>query len=390
MTGGLSDAVLMAEAQTFPSVYPIAAIDNFIRIFPIRPEDRVLLLIDRGLDPRVTEFLFQFARGRGAAVQVVMGERGGNPSGGNSASREIPEELRPVLEWATFVVSTWYAAVSNPFCKALRREAGQRWVKITFFRNLDYLKTAAAAFPVDVISVLLRRTAALYPRNQAVTVKITDPRGTDLAVHMSADDVDRLLAQSRWQGELTADRPGCYVHYLPTHGPNFVDALTARPGERVGGIEGVLIPQWGVGFPEPFGDPPVIELADNRVVAVNGSGEPARILRDTLIGAGIDELGCGFNPKFPRNQIYPAGPNAPGGLHFGMNMTQPSPFVLRRLPEWVEPPVHMDLVDLDATVTINGQTVVDRGFLTSLRDSEVRAAAARYGDPHFLLEGDWG
>lgn len=389
MLGGLSDALLLEDAKRFEAPYPIAAIDNFVRIFAIHPEDRVLLLVDRGLDRRVIDFVAQYARGRGAAVQVVMGERGGNPSGGNSASTEVPDELKPVLEWATFVVSTWFASVSHPFCKALRRERGQRWIKITFFRNLDYLRTEAAAFPLDVITLLLQRTAARYPQDGPADIRITDPRGTDLRIHLTQSEVSRLLSQSRWKGELTAERPGCYVHYLPTHGPNFVDTNTGVGGERVRQIEGVLIPQWSVGFVAPFQNPPIIEMAENQVTAVRGEGEVAEILRQTLIGATLDELGCGFNPKFPRHQIYPAGPNAPGGLHFGMNMVAPSPFVLRRMPEWVEPPVHMDLVDLDATVTINGQTVVDQGFLTTLRDPVVQAAAARYGDPHYLLEGDW-
>ena len=38
----------------------------------------------------------------------------------------------------------------------------------------------------------------------------------------------------------------------------------------------------------------------------------AVILRDMLVGGVLIELGCGFNPKWPRHQIYPAGSNSPG------------------------------------------------------------------------------
>jgi hypothetical protein len=46
----------------------------------------------------------------------------------------------------------------------------------------------------------------------------------------------------------------------------------------------------------------------------------------------------------------------------------------------------MDLVDLDATIKIGNQTLVDEGFLTALRDPDVRQLAARFGEPAYLLE----
>jgi len=43
-----------------------------------------------------------------------------------------------------------------------RRREGQRWVKITYFRDLDLLKTPQARFPIDVIGELIRATAKRY------------------------------------------------------------------------------------------------------------------------------------------------------------------------------------------------------------------------------------
>jgi hypothetical protein len=56
------------------------------------------------------------------------------------------------------------------------------------------------------------------------------------------------------------------------------------------------------------------------------------------------------------------------------------------MPNWEEPPVHQDLIVLDATVTAGDQMVIDQGFLCALRDPEVVQAAARYGDPVSMLE----
>jgi hypothetical protein len=98
------------------------------------------------------------------------------------------------------------------------------------------------------------------------------------------------------------------------------------------------------------------------------------------------ELGCGFNPKAPRHTIYPAGSNAPGALHFGIDLARPSDYILRTMPQWEEPPVHMDLVALDSTVTVGDEPLIDGGFLCGLRDPAVRAAAEKFGNPVELLE----
>ncbi len=58
---------------------------------------------------------------------------------------------------------------------------------------------------------------------------------------------------NRWRGKMTADEPGCYVHYLPTHGPNFWDS-TAMKNESHAPlrIDGTLYPQWAIGSHDPL------------------------------------------------------------------------------------------------------------------------------------------
>ena len=100
----------------------------------------------------------------------------------------------------------------------------------------------------------------------------------------------------------------------------------------------------------------------------------------------IEGGGCGFNPKAPRHTVYPAGSNATGALHFGIDLAKPSNYIRRVLPDWEEPPVHMDLICLDSTVTAGSNKLIDKGFLCALRDPEVVELASRYGDPVELLE----
>ncbi len=119
---------------------------------------------------------------------------------------------------------------------------------------------------------------------------------------------------------------------------------------------------------------------------MTGESPDAAILREMLVGGRLIELGCGFNPKAPRHTIYPAGSNAPGALHFGIDLAKPSDYILRTMPQWEEPPVHMDLVTLDSSVAVEGRPLIEAGFLTALRDPAVQAAAEKFGNPVELLE----
>ena len=71
----------------------------------------------------------------------------------------------------------------------------------------------------------------------------------------------------------------------------------------------------------------------------------------------------------------------------GIDLAKPADYIRRVMPDWEEPPVHVDLVTLDATVRAGNALLIDKGFLCALRDAEVIEMASRYGDPVDLLEG---
>lgn len=355
------------------------ALDNFAKVFAIRPGERVLMLTDQLLDTRVVDAVVGLAKARGAQVRVYT-----EP---DSRVTEVPEPVKGLLEQADFVVSTWFCSIEDPFCIAMRKK-GQRWVKITYFRNLDLLHTPQARFPSEIVGALCRATAGRYPRGQDFDLHFTDARGTDFRIGFTPETRGTMLSSNRWRGVTTAEEPGCYVHYLPTHGPNLWDRTSVRNDHAVRTpMSGVIYPQWAVGFARPFEERIAVRFEGEYVSAVEGGSAEADILRDMLVGGRmIEGGGCGFNPKAPRHTIYPAGSNAPGALHFGIDLAKPSDYIRRVLPDWEEPPVHMDLVCLDATVTAGPNTLIDRGFLCALRDPEVVGIAARYGDPVELLE----
>jgi hypothetical protein len=355
------------------------ALDNFTRTFAFRPGDRVLLLTDPLLDARVVEAISGHAKARGATVRLFMET--------NSRVERVPEEAKALLEQANFVVSTWFCSIIDPFFIALRR-SGQRWVKITYFRNLDLLRTPQARFPIDLVGEITRATAKRYPEQGEFDLHFSDVRGSDFRIHFTPEMRRNMLSTNRWRGRMGADEDGCYVHYLASHGPNLWDHNAVKNDLSVATrMSGVLYPQWAVGFARPFQERIGVHFDGEHVCRVEGESDEARILRDMLVGGRmIEGGGCGFNPKAPRHTVYPAGSNAPGALHFGIDLAKPADYIRRTMPDWEEPPVHVDLVTLDATVQAGDNLLIERGFLCALRDPEVVAAAARYGDPVELLE----
>jgi hypothetical protein len=355
------------------------ALDNFTRTFAFRPGDRVLLLTDPLLDPRVVEAISGHAKARGATVRLFMET--------SSRVERVPEEAKALLEQANFVVSTWFCSIIDPFFIALRR-AGQRWVKITYFRNLDLLRTPQARFPIDLVGEITRATAKRYPEQGEFDLHFSDVRGSDFRIRFTPEMRRNMLSTNRWRGRMGADEDGCYVHYLASHGPNLWDHNAVKNDLSVATrMSGVLYPQWAVGFARPFQERIGVHFDGEHVCRVEGESDEARILRDMLVGGRmIEGGGCGFNPKAPRHTVYPAGSNAPGALHFGIDLAKPADYIRRTMPDWEEPPVHVDLVTLDATVQAGDNLLIERGFLCALRDPEVVAAAARYGDPVELLE----
>jgi hypothetical protein len=356
------------------------ALDNFTRTFAIKRGDRVLMLTDPLLDPRVVDAISGLAKARGATLTAYMAESTTLPG--------VPAAVKPLIEDATFIVSTWFCSIEDPF-NVLMRKRGQRWVKITYFRDLDLLHTPQARFPIELVGEIIRATERKFPKGEDFTLRFSDARGSNLVIPYTAAMRDAMFAGNRWRGVMTADEPGCYVHYLPTHGPNFWDSTAMKNDTNSSlAIDGVLYPQWAIGFAAPFAEKIAVEFKNKFVTAVHGESEDTKLLREMLMGGKLIEGGgCGFNPKAPRHTIYPAGSNSPGALHFGIDLVKPSDFIRKVMPQWEEPPIHQDLVTFDTTVTAGENVVIDAGFLAALRDPAVVAAASVYGDPVDLLEG---
>src|SRR5207248_1893882 len=83
------------------------ALEQFVRVFAIRPGERVLMLTDPLLDRRVVEAVSGIARARGATLTQYMAP--------NTSLPAVPDEVKAIIEKADFVVSTWFCSIEDPF-----------------------------------------------------------------------------------------------------------------------------------------------------------------------------------------------------------------------------------------------------------------------------------
>ena len=123
-----------------------------------------------------------------------------------------------------------------------------------------------------------------------------------------------LLATTRWRGKMTADEPGAYAHYLPTHGPNLYDRTAVdNDPDVVVPINGTVYPQWAVGFPAPFRDRIGVRFADDLIVAVDGDGDTARDPAGHAGGWSAHRTRLRLQPQGAPPHGLPGGIQLPGG-----------------------------------------------------------------------------
>ena len=216
------------------------AMDNFVRTFAFRPDDTFVFLADRKLDPRVIHAICGLARSRGIKPTVIVAD--------NSQATEVPEELRPLVETATFVVSSWFCSIIDPFCIRMRNEKGQRWVKITYFRDLDLLKTPQARFPIDIVGEIIRQTADMFPKGQDFDLKFGDNRGTDLTIKYTAEMRETFSVPTAGADKWRPTSPAAIL-LKSRAGPNVYDRTSVNNEDSVEvDTNGVVVPYWAVGF----------------------------------------------------------------------------------------------------------------------------------------------
>ena len=259
----------------------------------------------------------------------------------------------------------------------LRSENGQRWVKITYFRDLDLLNTPQAPLPVDLVGEIIRATARMYPRTRLrhdvqLPARVR-PRHQVDAGHGQGPARQQSLARpgqgdrGRLLRALHADARAQHLRpQLLRARPGQAEAPARRHGRHV-------FPQWAIGFDKPFQTRSGSSSRTASSTKVHGKSLEADIMRDMLVRreAELHELGCGFNPKYPRYKAYPAGSNSPGACTSAPTRKAQRVHASARaaLGGAAHPPGQRD-VRLHREGR-QDRTLIDNGFLMALRDPKV-------------------
>ena len=286
------------------------------------------------------------------------------------------------IEKATFVVSTWFASI-DPVCIKLRREKGQRWVKITYFRNLDLLLRRRRAFPVDLVGEIIRATARLYPRQRAIsTCPSPTERGTDSS-QFHARDGDQLHKDNRWRGgQWPTRRAATCITCRPMGRTSTAQPASARHERHMPATADLSAMGHRLRQAVRGEDRRRIQ---GRLCEGARPLDDAEILRDMLVGVARSKSSAAAT--IPRRRASRSIRPAPTrrARCTSANELKERVHAARHAVLGGAARAH-GLVIFDTTVKAGNSTLIDNGFLMALRDPQVVAAAERYGDPVELLE----
>ncbi|MDH3639738.1 MAG: hypothetical protein OES09_14935 [Gammaproteobacteria bacterium] len=178
-----------------------------------------------------------------------------------------------------------------------------------------------------------------------------DMRGTLVSTHLHSGKIPRMemaieggkVISVKGGGKLGDYLRNAYEQYADVQYPMF-------PGPGVSWVEYAV---WGFDPTPDFGPLP----ADRNLGWSGKLWSQSIDLKAGVVHLAIGTTAGGFNNKFSRDNGYPNH--------------------------------HKDIVLFHPTLIIDGETVIERGHLTALNDPEIRAIAAKYGDPDELLIQRW-
>jgi hypothetical protein len=378
---------------------------GFIGYGATSPGDRVLLAVDTQYDPAVVEAVARALRDRGAQVDIIWREI--------EPDREFDEvdEIRAIMR-------------REPSSRNPRRYEGVPWIEqLAAARGYDLLvhgkggptpKTAhryeaipwtsaeqlasPCTFVPREVNVLinLKTQEMIFERGRGGRAHLTDPEGTDISWTLWEEYYDDK--HYGWH------KDPIWGHLMAHPATPLISKADAR------GIIGGTTAHFSRAYPRIE-----LEVEDGRVERITGGGAYGDAWR-----AMYDETRNTQYPCFPRPGLFwlweiAIGTNvkqvrpqraawlSSGGfeaerMRSGVIHTGHGTFWRATEEDWAAERgllyghlhVHLLFPTL-VIVTARGEElrVIERGRLTALDDPEVRAAAARYGDPDEILREEW-
>ena len=339
---------------------------NLVRYAEIRAGHQVLIHVEPGNkaepgadDPVVIEALRTAVTEVGARASVIM-----TPPWHKTAEPP-PPIFAAALEGADFLIGQGeYLFTKNHYLQVAIFEKGLVYIE-------NEAKTAAALsssygrFPAELMFAI--GTAVTDKVARARTARVTTPAGTDMRMSIRPETVGGYCYPFR------QDAPG-YKKGFPGGTACF------HPEDPV---EGVIVGEAFARFLKmPICNPPLrLVYRNHRAVEISGGGADWLLdfwkRRGDENSSWLAECMWGVHPR--AGGLGTRDASNPHLLHFGLgnSIAYGGPTFSKT---WVV------LYTQDATLTLDGEPLLDRGRLTVLDSPEVRAVASRFGDPKELLD----
>ncbi len=248
-------------------------------------------------------------------------------------------------------------------------------------------------FPIELEDAIGEKVREQIPQG-TFTARVTDLEGTDITLtfHNSSVSSEHQLRRPHVAHAFGAWRKG---RVRTDGGPILIDEVTGT----------IVSSSLHVG---PLSEPMKITVENSRVLTVEGGGPFGNWARSMLekykdkdfgyygVGANyLEEFQLTNHPKtFPRKGNYTFSeldaswrPTwRSGKIHLAFGSGGP---IFDDQKKVIEDEFHIDFEIYFPTMTIGDKTIIEKGRLAALEDPEVRAVAAKYGDPDVLLREDW-
>jgi hypothetical protein len=298
----------------------------------------------------------------------------------------------------------------------------------TTFANYYFLSSEIPTYPGDVVKLLEKKTIEkLTP--DIDSVRVTDPEGTDITWNVTSEMVDRWLAglPASETSHLAMYPDTATGKYAPASGPD--GKREWIPRSPIATATGVIAGTNGSGGFWPRME---VSIKDGTITEVKGGGKYGDVIREFLQYPHINDLtypyydkpgfwhlwevALGTQPKNFRDpaDFYGGGHSGvycltferyrAGVIHWGLGNEIPEePDSVGQPVKWLKfgednnLPVGHDFHIQNYFITYKvhrrstGEwvTIIDGGHLVALDDPEVRALAAKFGDPDRILAEDW-
>ncbi len=371
-----------------------------------RPGDRVLLATTALDDADVRDAIVEAFRERGAKVDLIVVDNG--PDRPIEVEDELLAAIRrePItlaadadlrrhydIPWAT---QRYLSGGYDLFVQGRATTFGPwRWEGHPWTSKEIFL-SEAIVFPRDLHVLINEKAwAPVWEHGKGARVRVTDPEGTDISW---------TLLPEFWSGEGGFSKDPIHNHHM------YHPIPPISPSSDAEGVVGGTTAHFSQPYPQLR-----LHVRGGRVEQVEGGGAYGKGLRDLVEetrdiqypdfpGKGILwfwEAALGTNPKVARpsepRMISSGGTEwerwRAGALHFGFGTCGPSD-----QESWAadhgHPFGHIHVHQFFPTIELtkpDGTTfrTCDEGRLTVFDDPDVRACAAKYGDPDEVLAPLW-